>query len=345
LRDRVDSQTTDEFTHPPDLLVRKIGTPLSILTARTSYAPMIYPRADLFTDLQNSVHWLPNEIALGSDVDDWKRKLTDSERHLISQVLKGFVTTEIFIEDYWAAKVSRWFKHPEIQGMCVTFAAFERIHAKAYARLNEELGLDDFDAFLDEPAAKAKIDRLMSVKGNSKRDIARSLAVFSAFNEGVNLFSSFAVLMSFQQRNLLKGVGKIIEFSVRDETVHSTAGCWLFNQLVAEFPDLMDDELKEELVEAARLTVALEDEFITTAFEQGDIEGISAADLKNYIRYRANTKLQELGLATNWKKIDQEALRRMEWFDVLSSGVVSQDSFAGRVSDYGKANVSFDNIY
>lgn len=306
---------------------------------------MLYPEADRFCDLQNSVHWLPNEISLGSDVDDWKRKLTDSEKHLISQILKGFVTTEIFIEDYWAAKASRWFKHPEIQGMCVTFAAFERIHAKAYARLNEELGLDDFDAFLDEPAAKAKIDRLMSVKGSSKTDIARSLAVFSAFNEGVNLFSSFAVLMSFQQRNLLKGVGKIIEFSVRDETVHSNAGCWLFNKLVEEFPEIMDDELRAELIEAARLTVALEDEFITKAFEMGDVEGITASDLKNYIRYRTNVKLHDIGLTSNWKNIDQDALRRMEWFDVLSSGVVSQDSFAGRVTDYAKANVSFDDIY
>lgn len=306
---------------------------------------MLYPEADRFCDLQNSVHWLPNEISLGSDVDDWKRRLTESERHLISQILKGFVATEIFIEDYWAAKVSRWFKHPEIQGMAVTFAAFERIHAKAYARLNEELGLDDFDAFQNEPAAKAKIDRLMAVRGSSKHDIARSLAVFSGFNEGVNLFSSFAVLMSFQQRNLLKGVGKIIEFSVRDETLHSNAGVWLFNKLVEEFPDLMDDELKEELVEAARLSVALEDAFIAVAFEMGDIEGISEHDLKNYIRYRANSKLHDLGLASNWKNVDQEALKRMEWFDVLSSGVVSQDSFAGRVSDYGKANVNFDAIY
>lgn len=306
---------------------------------------MLYPEADRYCDLQNSVHWLPNEIALGSDVDDWKRKLSESERHLISQILKGFVATEIFIEDYWAAKASRWFKHPEIQGMCVTFAAFERIHAKAYARLNEELGLDDFDAFQDEPAAKAKIDRLMSVKGSSKADIARSLAVFSAFNEGVNLFSSFAVLMSFQQRNLLKGVGKIIEFSIRDETMHSNAGCWLFNQLVEENPDLLDDSLKHDIIEAARITVALEDEFIDSAFSYGDIEGISAADLKNYIRFRTNQKLNQLGLSTNWKNIDQEGLTRMEWFDVLSQGVVSQDSFAGRVSDYGKANVDFDNIY
>lgn len=318
---------------------------MSITTPRTSYAPILYPEADRFCDLQNSVHWLPNEISLGSDVDDWKRKLTEAEKHVISQILKGFVATEIFIEDYWAAKVSRWFKHPEIQGMAVTFAAFERIHAKAYARLNEELGLDDFEAFLGEPTAKAKIDRLMEVKGKSKADIARSLAVFSAFNEGVNLFSSFAILMSFQQRNLLKGVGKIVEFSVRDETMHSHAGCWLFVQMTSEFPELLTDELKFEIYDAARLTVHLEDEFIDTAFSLGEIEGISSKDLKNYIRYRTNVKLNDLGLHSNWKNIDQEALARMQWFDVISSGVISQDFFAGRVTDYAKALVDFEDIY
>lgn len=318
---------------------------MSILTPRTSYAPMLYPQADTFCELQNSVHWLPNEIPLGSDVDDWKRRLTESEKHIITHILKGFVATEIFIEDYWAAKVSRWFKHPEIQGMAVTFAAFERIHAKAYARLNEELGLLDFEAFLHDETAKSKIDVLMSTKGKSKQDIARSLAVFSAFNEGVNLFSSFAILMSFQNRNLLKGIGKIVEFSVRDETMHSNAGCWLFSQLIEEFPELLDDELKKDIYEAARLTVHLEDDFIDKAFELGEIEGLDSGDLKNYIRYRTNNRLSQLGLAANWKNIDKEALDRLQWFDVLTQGVVAQDFFAGRVTDYAKANLDFEDIY
>lgn len=318
---------------------------MNITTARTSYAPILYPEADRFCDLQHSVHWLPNEIPLGSDVDDWKRKLTLSEKNVISQILKGFVATEIFIEDYWAAKVSRWFKHPEIQRMACTFAAFEGIHAKSYARLNEELDLVDFDAFQEEPDAKAKIDRLMSIKGNSKSDIALSLAVFSAFNEGVNLFSSFAVLISFQRRNLLKGVGKIIEFSIRDESLHSTAGCYLFRQLVSEFPELMTDELKKNIYDAARMTVELEDNFIDNAFSMGDIEGLDHKDLKNYIRYRTNGKLIELGLKSNWKNIDKESLEKMVWFDVLSQGVVSQDFFAGRTSDYGKGNLDFSEVY
>ena len=318
---------------------------MSIMTPRTSYAPMLYPKADEFCDLQNSVHWLPNEIPLGRDVDDWKRLLNDNEKQVIGQILKGFVATEIFVEDFWAAKVSRWFRHPEIQGMAHTFAAFERIHAKSYARLNEELGLLDFDAFLHEPTAKAKIDRLMEIKGKSKPEIARSLAIFSAFNEGVNLFSSFAVLLSFSKRNLLMGVGKIIEFSIRDESLHSRAGCWLFNEFVKEYPDIFTDELKKEIYDAARLTVDLEDNFIDRAFQGGGIEGLDPKDLKNYIRYRANSKLQELGLKSNWRNIDKDSLNRLQWFDVLSQGQVLQDFFAGRVSDYGKELADFEGIY
>ncbi len=318
---------------------------MSILTARTSYAPMHYPQAHSYCELQNSVHWLPNEIPLGSDVDDWKRKLTDSEKNVITHILKGFVATEILIEDYWSSTVSRWFKQPEIQRMAVTFGAFEGIHTTAYARLNEELGILDFEAFLDEPTAKVKIDRLMSTKGKSKHEIARSLAIFSAFNEGVNLFSSFAILMSFQQRNLLKGIGKIVEFSQRDEGIHSQAGCWLFNTLAEEFPEIRTDELKQDILDAARLTVHLEDDFIDKAFELGEIEGIDSGDLKNYIRYRTNSKLNEIGYAANWKNLDKDALERLQWFDILCQGVVSQDFFAGRVSDYGKGTLNFEGIY
>ncbi len=137
--------------------------------------------------------------------------------------------------------------------MSHTFAAFESIHAVSYAYLNDSLGLDDYKAFLHEETVKAKIDRLINTGGKSKEDIAKSLAIFSAFNEGVNLFSSFAILMSFSRRNLLKGLGQIIAFSIKDESLHSEAGCWLFRTFVEEYPAVLTDELKKEIYEAARL--------------------------------------------------------------------------------------------
>ncbi|NJO48199.1 MAG: ribonucleotide-diphosphate reductase subunit beta [Leptolyngbyaceae cyanobacterium RM2_2_4] len=318
---------------------------MGLLTPRPTYAPFEYEQAYKYWELQQQSHWLHTEIAMASDINDWKLNLTESEKHVVGQILKGFTQSEVFIQEYWSQMVAKWFKKPEIQMMAATFSAFESIHAVSYAYLNDSLGLSDFAAFLHEPTAKAKIDRLMETKGKSKVEIARSLAIFSAFNEGVNLFSSFAVLLNFSRFNKMKGLGQIIAFSIKDESLHSEAGCWLFRTLISEYPDIWDDTLKKEIYEAARVTVELEDAFIDKAFELGPIEGLDPVDLKAFIRHRANTKLNDLTLKSNWKNIDKEALSRMGWFDVLSAGVSHADFFASRVTDYSKGSIDFSKIW
>jgi ribonucleoside-diphosphate reductase beta chain len=318
---------------------------MSILTPRPTYAPFEYPDAYRYWELQQQSHWLHSEIAMSSDINDWKLNLSDSERNVIGQILKGFTQSEIFIQEYWGSLVFKWFKKPEIQMMASTFSAFESIHAVSYAYLNQSLGLEDFSAFLHEPTAKAKIDRLIVTKGKTKEEIALSLAIFSAFNEGVNLFSSFAILLNFSRFNKMKGLGQIIAFSIKDESLHAEAGCWLFRTMVKEFPEIFTDELKKKIYDAARTTIELEDAFIDKVFELGDIEGISAKDVKAFIRFRCNTKLEDLGLKKNWKSLDKEALERMGWFDVLSAGVNHSDFFASRVSDYSKGNTDFSGVW
>lgn len=312
---------------------------------RIVYAPFEYQQAYDYWEKQQQAHWLHNEIAMAGDISDWKSTMTETERTIVGNVLKGFTQSELVIEDYWSSKITKWFPKPEIQMMAVTMGAFESIHAVAYAYLNQSLGLEDYAAFLHEPSAKAKIDRLINTDGESDADIARSLAVFSAFNEGVNLFSSFAVLMNFSRFNKLKGVGQIIAFSIRDESLHSNAGCWLFRTLVAENPGLLTDELKRDLYDAARLTIQLEDDFLDQVFALGDPEGLTKADMKNYIRHRANQKLIDLGLKPNWLELDQGALDRMEWFEVLGAGVELQDFFAQRVSAYSRGTHQWDDLW
>jgi ribonucleoside-diphosphate reductase beta chain len=318
---------------------------VGLLTPRQTYAPFEYPKAYEYFEKQAQSHWLWNEVSMASDINDWKVNLTDTERQVVGQLLKGFAQTEVFIQDYWAAYVMRIFKKPEIQMMASTFASFEAIHAVSYAYLNQSLGLEDFQAFMHEPTTKAKIDRLINGKGKSKREIALSLAVFSAFNEGVNLFSSFAILLNFSRFNKLKGVGQIIAFSIKDESLHSDAGCYLFRTLIEENPDLLDDGLKEELYDAARLTIKLEDDFIERTFELGEVEGLTVHDLKTFIRFRANTKLNDIGLKKLWKNLDKEALDRLSWFDILSAGISHTDFFAGRVSDYSKGTIDFSKVF
>lgn len=318
---------------------------MSLLDKRLVYAPFEYPQAHEYWLKQQMSHWIPQEIPLGPDIQDWREKLSDTEKEVIGRTLKGFTQTEILVEDYWATKVTRWFKKPEIQMMANSFSSMESIHAVAYAYLQETLGIVEFDSFLYEPSAKAKIDRLLIAKGKSKEEIALSLAIFSAFTEGVNLFSSFAILLSFSRKNMLKGVGQIISYSIRDESLHSQAGCWLFRTLVKEFPEILSDSLKEQIYDAARLTVKLEDDFIDQSFSLGCIDSIDAKDLKAYVRFRTNTKLKDLTLKSLYLNIDKERVQNLEWFSVLSSGVEFQDFFANKVTTYSKAVADFSSIW
>lgn len=318
---------------------------MPITSLREVYKPFEYPKAYEFWELQQNAHWLPSEVAMSKDINDWKHNLTESERLVIGQILKSFTQTEISVNDYWSTKVAKWFPKPEIAMMASAFGAMETIHTVGYSYLNDSLGLDDYSAFLQDETAVAKLDALKQVKGKSKRDIARSLAIFSGFTEGVNLFSSFAILMNFARFNLLEGVETIVSWSVRDESLHSEGGCWLFRTFIEENEDIWDDELKKQIYDAARLSVKLEDDFIDNAFSLGEIRGLDPSDLKNFIRMRANAKLHDLGLKMNWKNIDQESLKRMAWFDELSGGTKWTDFFSSRVTDYAKCGFTMDNLF
>ena len=315
-----------------------------ITDVRNYYKPFEYQTAFDFYKDQHRAHWLADEVPLASDLNDWKLKLTEPEKSLIGNILKSFAQTEVHVNDYWSTKVSVWFPKPEIQAMARVFADFESIHAEAYARLNEELGLDDFKAFLEDEVSKAKIERLIETPGETIEDRAVSLAIFSAFTEGVNLFSSFAVLMSFQLRNLMKGTGQIVEWSVRDESLHSKAGCWLFRTLLEEQPELNTDELREKIIEACNLSVQLEFDFIDKAFEMGSVEGLNKNQLKNFIKARANEKMVELGYKAIYNDIDPNLLKQIEWFGHLTSGKTQQDFFAGRVTNYSKSTADWDDL-
>ena len=315
---------------------------MNITEPRLWYKPFEYQQAFDFYKDQHRVHWLADEVPLASDLNDWKLKLTESEKNLIGNILKSFAQTEVHVNDYWSTKVSIWFPKPEVQAMARVFADFESIHAEAYARLNEELGLDDFKAFLEDETSKAKIDRLVETPGESLEERALSLAIFSAFTEGVNLFSSFAILMSFQLRNLMKGTGQIVEWSVRDESLHSEAGCWLFRQLLIEKPELNTPELKEAIQQAALLSLKLELDFIDKVYEMGDLEGCSKYDLVSFIKFRVNTKMQDLGYGPIVNGIDDASIKRMKWFDSLSAGKQHTDFFANRVTNYSKGHMTWD---
>lgn len=317
---------------------------MGLFDKRIPYKPFEYP--DYYNEgwlKQAQAFWLHTEIPMSGDVKDWNEKLTDAEKNLVGNILLGFAQTECAVSDYWTQKVVSWFPKHEIQQMAMMFGSQETIHAVAYSYLNETLGLEDFEAFLHEPATADRFENLVSYEGNDPVGIARSLALFSAFAEGVSLYSAFAVLYSFQLRNLLKGIGQQMKWSVRDESLHSKMGCQLFRHMCEEMPSLKE-EVKQDVLDAAAIMLDLEEKYIDKMFEQGDIENLKAEDLKNFIRKRINEKIAELGYAdhNNQFAYDSASASNLEWFYHLTGGVTHTDFFAIRPTDYSKANEKED---
>ena len=300
---------------------------------------------------QAQAFWLHTEIPMQMDVKDWNETLTPEEKNLVGNILLGFAQTECAVSDYWTTMVTKWFPKHEIKQMAMMFGSQETIHATAYSYLNETLGLEDFSAFLHEPATAEKFELLTSTTADwthedlatnpkARQEVGRSLAIFSAFAEGVSLYSSFAVLYSFQMRNKLKGIGQQMKWSVRDESLHSKMGCQLFRHMCEEYPELLEDS-REAIEKASKLIVELESNFIDKMFELGDLENLKKEDLKEFIKDRTNQKLQELGYQPI-HEFNKKKAENLEWFYHLTGGLTHTDFFAIRPTDYSKANEGED---
>jgi len=317
---------------------------MGLFDERIPYKPFEYP--EYYTEgwlKQAQAFWLHTEIPMSGDVKDWNEKLSDSEKNLVGNILLGFAQTECAVSDYWTQKVVEWFPKHEIQQMAMMFGSQETIHAVAYSYLNETLGLENFEAFLQDEATMERFDNLVSYDGNNTVGIAKSLAIFSAFAEGVSLYSAFAVLYSFQLRNLLKGIGQQMKWSVRDESLHSKMGCQLFRHMCQEDEALLE-KCRKDVINAAQSMLKAEENYIDKMFEQGDIENLKAHDLKQFIRKRLNEKLQELGYFDlgQYFTFDEKAAANLDWFYHLTGGHTHTDFFAVRPTDYSKANEGED---
>ena len=317
---------------------------MGLFDERIPYKPFEYP--EYYTEgwlKQAQAFWLHTEIPMSGDVKDWNERLTPAEKNLVGNILLGFAQTECAVSDYWTQKVVGWFPKHEIQQMAMMFGSQETIHAVAYSYLNETLGLDDFEAFLHEPATAERFDNLVSYNGADRTGIARSLAIFSAFAEGVSLYSAFAVLYSFQLRNLLKGIGQQMKWSVRDESLHSKMGCQLFRHMCQEDSKLLA-MCEKDVLDAADVMHEAEMKYIDKMFEMGDIENLKANDLKQFIKKRLNEKIVELGYTDHNSHFlyDEKAAEQLDWFYHLTGGVTHTDFFSIRPTDYSKANEGED---
>lgn len=319
---------------------------MEIFDKREAFKPFEYEWAHEYWLKQHNAHWLHTEISMQEDINNWNTSLTEDEKYVLENILSGFTQTECAVEDYWTKKVSHWFPKHEIIQMANAFGDFEGIHATAYSYLNESLGLEDWSAFLSNDTTMERLNALVDIPLEStKQEIIKSLALFSAFTEGVSLFSQFAIILSFKKPeiNKLRGMGKQMEFSCRDESLHSEAGCKLFRTVVEEHPELWTKELKQDIYESADLFMQREYAYLDFIFGDRKIKSISKKEVENFLRHRANLKLLELGLDEKYE-VDENLMKSMDWFYPMVSGEQQTDFFAQRESGYAKANNDWNDL-
>ncbi|MCB1538257.1 MAG: ribonucleotide-diphosphate reductase subunit beta [Rhodospirillales bacterium] len=316
-----------------------------LLQERHVYKPFLYPWCYEAWLTQQRVHWLPEEVPMAEDVRDWRKKLSPEEKNLLTQIMRFFTQADVEVNNCYMKHYSRVFGPVEVQMMLGAFANMETVHIAAYSHLLDTLGMPEieYSAFMQYKEMKDKYDYMQTASMSSPRDIAKTMAMFGAFTEGVQLFASFAILMNFPRFNKMKGMGQIVTWSVRDETLHCLSMIRLFKTFISENPDIWDDELKEEITDCAKKIVGYEDAFIDLAFEQGGIEGLTAAEVKEYIRYISDRRLQQLGLEPVFGKEKNP----LPWMDIMMNGAEHVNFFENRATEYSKASTggSWEDVF
>jgi len=308
---------------------------MSLLDENPVYKPFRYPWAYDAWLIQQRIHWLPEEVPLADDVKDWNRTLSDAERNLLSQIFRFFTQSDVEVNNCYMKHYSRVFKPTEVQMMLAAFSNMETVHIAAYSHLLDTIGMPEaeYSAFLHYKAMKDKYDYMHAFGVDTKEDIAKTLAVFGAFTEGLQLFASFAILLNFPRFNKMKGMGQIVSWSVRDESLHTQSIIRLFHTFVNENPEIRTEALEQDLYKACETIVTHEDAFIDLAFEMGPVEGLAAAEVKSYIRYIADRRLGQLGL----QPIYRTEKNPLPWLDAILNGVEHTNFFENRSTEYSKA--------
>lgn len=321
-------------------MVKKNAT--SLRDERNHFKPFNYPWAyDAWLKHEQS-HWLHTEVPMLEDVKDWKKKLTNEEKQFLTHIFRFFTQGDIDVAGGYVRNYLPYFPQPEVRMMLSGFAAREALHIAAYSHLIETLGLPEttYNQFLDYQEMRDKHDYVMdlSSRNGTKESTAEHIAVFSAFTEGMQLFSSFIMLLNFPRTGKMKGMGQIVTWSIVDETMHAEGMIKLFRTYIEENKEIWNDELKSRIYTIAERMVQLEDKFIDLAFSMGAMEGLDSEDVKKYIRYITDRRLISLGL----KGIMKVKRNPLPWVEEMINAPTHTNFFENRATDYAKGATTGD---
>ena len=323
-----------------------IGTGKIGLLERTgTYDVERYPWAYEFWKRQQQTHWMGEEVPLGNDIKDWSSdRVSDAERALLTQIFRFFTQSDVEVGDNYLKRYIPIFQPLEVQMMMAAFSNMETVHIDAYALLLKTLGMPqaEFAAFRDYAEMRAKADYMHSFGVNTVGDVARTLAMFGAFTEGMALFASFAMLLNFPRHNKMNGMGQIVSWSVRDESLHCEGIIRLFHQWNRE-TGALTKSVRDDIVDVAKTMVKLEEHFVDLAFGLGEIEGMTREDIHAYVRYIADWRLTQLKLRPVFGCFEETesgyrplVAHPLPWLVEILNGVEHANFFEQRATEYSK---------
>jgi ribonucleoside-diphosphate reductase beta chain len=320
---------------------------MTLTTERAYFKPFNYPWAyDAWLKHEQS-HWLHTEVPMSEDVNDWKKRLNNGEKHFLTNIFRFFTQGDIDVAGGYVKNYLPYFPQPEVRMMLMGFAAREALHVAAYSHLIETLGMPEttYQEFLEYDSMRAKHDYFtdLSNANGTPESVATNIAAFSAFTEGMQLFSSFIMLLNFPRHGKMKGMGQIVTWSIVDETQHAEGMIKLFRSYVEENRELWNDDLKSQIYTIAEKMVELEDKFIELSFSMGTMENLTEDDVKKYIRYICDRRLISLGM----KGIFKVKKNPLPWVEEMINAPTHTNFFENRATDYAKGALSgkWDDVW
>lgn len=304
-----------------------------------TYKPFAYPSLMRRAVEHEKIHWIEDEVDLGEDVEQWRNgSMTPKDINLVTQILRMFTESDKNVAGNYADHFIPYFKNNEARCWLLSIAAREGTHQRAYSLLTDTLGLPDseYRAFLEYEEMAEKAEFMLANDLQTPEGVGLALAK-TVCSEGVLLFASFVTLLNYQRSGRMKGMCKINEWSLKEETQHVEGMAEMFTIHCKENPRIVTDEFKTKVYDIFREAIHAEDKFLDLVFEMGAPEDLSKEDVKKYIRYVADRRLVQLGFKPNWQ-IKENPLPWLSW--VLNEG--HTNFFEQRVADYSVAGLTGD---
>lgn len=315
-----------------------------IFKKRINLKPYEYPELAEYVDAIRHSYWLHTEFNYTGDIQDFKVHVNNAERNSIKNTMLAISQIEVAVKTFWG-DIFKKLPKPEIGAVGFTFAESEVRHHDAYSHLLEILGLNkEFEKITEIPVIINRIkylnNAIETAKSEDNREYMRSILLFSLFIEHVSLFSQFLIIMSFNKhRNIFKGISNAVEATSKEEQIHGLFGIDVINIIKEEHPEWFDDKLTEDINESCQIAYEAEEKIIDWIFEEGELEVLPKAVVKEFVKNRLNNSLASIGLKRLFP-VDNKLLAQTDWFDDEIIATKHGDFFVKRSINYNKRSKS-----